>query len=105
LRKSSDKSDKHEIKTIADKNGRLILRAPKSGKYRLTIFAQYMASSTQTVELRSGEMLSIPVTLKVSALMGEVVEVGPDSKPSRESIPVSMDPLPMGRSSRRPLQP
>ncbi|HWF02405.1 MAG TPA: carboxypeptidase-like regulatory domain-containing protein [Candidatus Angelobacter sp.] len=92
-----------EIKGTADKQGRLFMRAPLGGQYLLQVSAPYMQSSTEHIELRQGQNLSMPVVLSV-AIMGEIVEIEPSSQsdqytvtPSPNAQGTSSSPKPMQR--------
>jgi hypothetical protein len=92
------------IHGTADKHGRLVLWAPRSGRYLLTVSSPYMQTFTQNVELRTGEILSLSVVLKVEGWMGEVVVIEPGAQPSRDSFQPGTAPVPVIRSSPGPMQ-
>src|SRR5262249_29205744 len=94
----------HTVHGTADKDGRLLLWAPRGGRYLLTVSAPYMHSFTEEVELRSGQVLSLPVRLSVAGLMGEVTFIDPSSIPARESVPPSAAPAPVIRSGPSAMQ-
>jgi hypothetical protein len=85
----------------ADKEGRLILRSPVAGRYTLTVSSTGFQANTQTVELRSGQVLSLPVTLLIG-MLGEVVMVEPTSQPDKKSLPPAFAPAP-ARSTPKPI--
>jgi hypothetical protein len=89
-----EQSAKQEVRGKTDKQGRALLRGSRGGRYILSVSLAHFATSTDTIELRPGEILSLRVPLRVGALMGEVVMVDPGSKPSRNSVPLppSMSP-------------
>ena len=97
---SRETSRHQEFKGKTDKQGRLILRAPMGGKYLLTVSVPGLMSYTQTVELRQGKILSLPVELDV-AVMGQIIEIAPptppDDIPSNTMPMVSSGPQPMRR--------
>jgi Carboxypeptidase regulatory-like domain len=97
-----DLARNHTIHGMADKNGRALLWAPLGGSYRLRVSAPSMQTFTREVELRSGQILSLPVKLDVGALTGLVV-IESISRPDRESIPVSA-PSPIIRSGPGAMQ-
>jgi hypothetical protein len=96
-------SRNHTVHGTADKDGRLLLWAPRGGSYRLTVSAQHMQTFTREVELRSGQIFSVPVKLDVGGLMGVVV-IESISRPDRESIPPSAAPAPVIRSGPGAMQ-
>ena len=92
-------SRNQEFKGKTDKQGRLILRAPMGGKYLLTVSAPGLMSYTQTVELRQGKILSLPVELDM-ATMGQIIEIAPPTPP--DNIPSTT--MPMTSSGPQPMR-
>jgi Carboxypeptidase regulatory-like domain len=92
-------SRNQEFKGKTDKKGRLILRAPIGGRYLLTVSAPGLMSYTQTVELRQGKILSLPIKLDV-AFMGEIVIIDPPTPPN--NIPSNT--MPMISSGPQPMR-
>lgn len=88
---------KQTIHGTADKNGRVSLWAGLSGHYHLTVSAPYMRPFVRNVDLRPGEVLSLRANLLVSSVTGLIVEIGPGSQPSRDSIsPALVQPTVVG---------
>jgi Carboxypeptidase regulatory-like domain len=85
-----------------DKRGRLALSGPLGGRYALAVSAPGLEGFPQTVELRSGEVLTLTVTMHVGALMGDVVQIEPPSQPDRNVVPLA--PQARSVSAPRPMQ-
>ena len=98
----SQESGKRTLKGKTDKKGRFVLQVVKGGQYVMTISAPGFQSVPQTVDLRPGEKLSLPVTLNVGAFMGEIVTIeGPII--SVDSVPTNT-PLPLTGAGPKPMQ-
>lgn len=97
-------SRKQTLRGKTDKYGRFVLAGVQSGRYELAVSAPALRSLPQTLDLRSGEKLSLPVKLNFEAMMGDVVIIEPGSKPSRDSVPISVAPLPVTGAGPRPMQ-
>ena len=95
--------DGKPIQSKPDKNGRLVLRRHLGGKYALAVSAPGLQSFPQTVELRAGEILSLPLQMHVGGLMGEVVMVDPSRQPDKNVVPVGPATTP-SRSAPGPMQ-
>ncbi|HEY2914211.1 MAG TPA: carboxypeptidase-like regulatory domain-containing protein [Candidatus Angelobacter sp.] len=99
----NEPSRKQTLRGKTDKHGRFVLASVRSGQYELTVSAPGLRSFPETVDLRSGEKLSLPVKLNFG-LMGDIVMIEPGSKPSRDSVPISVAPLPSSGAGPRPMQ-
>ena len=99
----SDPSRKQTLNGKTDKHGQFILAGARAGQYLITASAPGMVSFPETVDLRSGEKLSLSVKLTV-ALLGEVITIEPGSKPDRDSVPISIAPPPSSGAGPRPMQ-
>jgi hypothetical protein len=84
-----------------DKKGRLVLRGPVAGRYTLAISAPAL-EGFETVELRSGRMLSFMAVLHLRGLMGDVVVIEPGSQPDRHVAPQTA--APATRTAPGPMQ-
>jgi hypothetical protein len=100
----SDPSRKQTLNGKTDKHGRFVLTGVRSGRYELTVSAPGFLSFPETIDLRSGEKLSLPVKLNLEVLMGEIVEIEPDSRLSPDSVPINIPPLPSSGAGPRPMQ-
>jgi hypothetical protein len=99
----NEPSSKQTIHGKTDKHGRFVLAGARSGRYELTVSAPGLRSFPETVNLRSGEKLSLPVKLNLEALTGEIVTIeGPSI--SIESVPINVAPLPSFGARPRPMQ-
>jgi hypothetical protein len=68
----------------------------------ITVSAPGLVSFPETVDLRSGEKLSLSVKLNIG-LLGEIVEIdGPGI--SVDSVPTNIAPLPLTGAGPRPMQ-
>jgi hypothetical protein len=92
---------RHEAK--AGKDGRLVLRGSISGPYTLTVSSPGFRTDTRILELRNGQLLSLPVYLYVAASMGAVVEIGSDQQPDPRSLSPNSVPAP-SRLAPKPVQ-
>lgn len=99
----SEPSRKQTLQGKTDKHGRFVLDGMQSGRYLITVSAPGLLSFPETVELRSGEKLSLPVKLNFG-LMGDIVMIEPGSKPSRDSVPINVAPSPATGAGPRPMQ-
>lgn len=99
----NDPSRKQKLYGKTDKHGRFVLAGVRSGRYALAVSAPGFRSLPQQVDLRSGEKLSLSVILSLEGLMGEIVLIEPNSKPSRDTVPVNIAPL-STRAGPRPMQ-
>ncbi len=86
-----------------DRNGQVVLRGSRSGRYILKVSSPGFQTSTSTVELRSAQMLSLPVQLNVAAMTGVVVMIEPGSQPDKNVVPPTGAPMPVA-SAPRPMQ-
>jgi hypothetical protein len=98
----SEPSRKQTLHGKTDKHGRFALAGVQSGQYSITVSAPGLLSFPKTVDLRSGEKLSLPVKLTFG-LMGDIAMVEPGSKPSRGSVPAGAAPSP-ATGGPRPMQ-
>lgn len=99
----SEPSRKQKLYGKTDKHGRFVLAGVRSGRYVLTVSAPGLRSLPQTLDMRSGEKLSLPVKLNFEAMMGDVVIIEPEAKPSRDSL-LPAAPLPATGGGPRPMQ-
>jgi len=99
----SEPSGKQTLNGKTDKHGRFALAGVRSGRYLITVSAPGLLSFPETVDLRPGEKLSLPVKLTVG-LMGDIVMTEPGSKPSRDSVPAGVAPSPATGAGPRPMQ-
>ena len=98
----SEPSGKQTLHGKTDKHGRFVLAGVPSGRYLITVSAPGLLSFPETVDLRSGEKLSLPVKLAVG-LMGDIVTIdGPGI--SVDSVPTNIAPLPLTDAGPRPMQ-
>jgi hypothetical protein len=100
----TEPSRKQTFHGQTDKHGRFVLAGVRSGRYELTVSAPGQRTVPQTLELRSGEKLSLPVKLSFAAMMGDLVIIKPGTKPSRDSVPVNIAPPPSTGAGPRPMQ-
>jgi len=100
----SEPSRKQTLHGKTDKHGRFVLAGVRSGRYELTVSAPALRSFQQTMELRSGEKLSLPVKLNFAAMMGDMVIIEPGSQPSRDSVPAGVAPSPATGAGPSPMQ-
>jgi hypothetical protein len=100
----TEPSRKQKLHGKADKHGRFVLAGVRSGRYELTVSAPGLRTFPQTLELRSGEKLSLPVKLNFEAMTGDLVFIEPGTKPSRDSVPPGIAPSPATASGPRPMQ-
>jgi len=98
----SEPSRKQTIHGKADKHGRFVLAGVRSGQYELKVSAPGLRTFPQTLELRSGEKLSLPVKLNFEAMTGDLVFIEPGTKPSRDSVPAGI--APATGAGPRPMQ-
>lgn len=98
----TEPSRKQTLNGKTDKHGRFALAGVRSGRYELTVSAPGLRSFPETVDLRSGEKLSLPVKLNFG-LMGDIVMIEPGSKPSRNSVSAGGAP-PVTGAGPRPMQ-
>jgi Carboxypeptidase regulatory-like domain len=68
-------SRKQTLHGRTDHHGRLVLSGLRAARYEMTVSAPSLRSLPQTIELRAGEMLSLPVKLDLQVLMGEIVSI------------------------------
>ncbi|HEY2234728.1 MAG TPA: carboxypeptidase-like regulatory domain-containing protein [Candidatus Angelobacter sp.] len=74
-------SRKQTLHGRTDHHGRLVLSGLRAARYEMTVSALGgLRSLPQTIELRAGEMLSLPVKLDLQVLMGEIVSIEPRAK-------------------------
>lgn len=99
----SEPSRKQTFNGKTDKHGRFVLAGVRSGRYELTVSAPGLRSVPETIDLRSGEKLSLPVKLNLDALMGEIVEIQ-GSGIDVDSVPINIAPLPATDAGPRPMQ-
>ncbi|HEY7404442.1 MAG TPA: carboxypeptidase-like regulatory domain-containing protein [Candidatus Angelobacter sp.] len=92
------------IRGKTDKHGRAVLRAPRSGQYILDVTAPGLHSLSQPVNLRAGEVLSMPVRVDVEGIMGVIELAESGSKPSRDSVAPSQPAMPIRGSGPAPMQ-
>jgi hypothetical protein len=98
----NEPSRKQEIHGKTDKRGRFVLAGVRSGRYLITVSAPGLVSFPETVDLRAGEKLSLPVKLNFG-LMGEIVTIdGPSI--SVDSVPTNIAPFPSVGTGPRPMQ-
>jgi len=95
---------KQKLHGKTDKYGRFILAGVRSGRYELTVSAPALWMFPQTLELRGGEKLTLPVKLSFAAMMGDVVIIEPGTKPGRDSAPINIAPSPSTGAGPRPMQ-
>jgi len=99
----SESSRQQTFHGKTDKHGRFVLAGVRSGRYELMVSAPGLRTFPQTLELRSGEKLSLPVTLNVEASMGEIVEIQ-GSGIDVDSVPINIAPFPLTGAGPRPMQ-
>ena len=99
----SEPSRKQTFNGKTDKHGRFVLAGVRSGRYELTVSAPGLRSVPETLDLRSGEKLSLPVKLNLDDLMGEIVEIQ-GSGIDVDSVPINIAPLPATGAGPRPMQ-
>jgi hypothetical protein len=92
------------IRGKTDKHGRFVLAGMRDGRYELAVSAGGLRSFPQTLDLRSGEKLSLPVKLNFAAMTGDLVVIEPGTKPSRDSVPINIAPPPSTGTGPRPMQ-
>jgi carboxypeptidase family protein len=98
----NDPSRKQELHGKTDNHGRFVLAGVREGRYELTVSAPGLRSFPQTLELRSGEKLSLPVKLNIG-LLGEIVEIdGP--RISVDNPPINIAAFPLTGAGPRPVQ-
>lgn len=99
----SEPSRKQTLRGKTDKRGKFVLAGVQSGRYELTVSAPGLRSFPETVDLRSGEKLSLPVKLNLTPSMGEIVTIdGPGI--SVDSVPINIAPFPFTGPGLRPMQ-
>jgi hypothetical protein len=97
-----DPSRKQELHGKTDKQGRFVLAGVRSGRYLINVSAPGFLSFPETVDLRSGEKLSLSVKLNIG-LLGEIVEIdGP--RISVDNAPINTAPFPLTGAGPRPMQ-
>lgn len=69
----------HTITVVSDDRGHAIFRVAKAAHYQVTVSRPGFQTDRRTVKLLSGQMLSVPVELRV-AVMGDIVEIAPKSQ-------------------------
>jgi Carboxypeptidase regulatory-like domain len=99
----TEPSRKQTLHGQTDKHGRFVLAGVQSGRYLITVSAPGLLSFPETIDLRSGEKLSLPVKLNLDALMGEIVEIQ-GSGIDVDSVPINIAPLPATGAGPRPMQ-
>ena len=100
----NEPSRKQKLHGKTDKHGRFVLASVRDGQYLITVSAPGLVSYPETVALRSGEKLSLPVKLNFAAMMGDVVIIEPGTQPSRDNMPVNVSHSPSTGAGPRPMQ-
>jgi hypothetical protein len=100
----NEPSRKQKLHGKTDKHGKFVLAGVRTGRYELTVSAPGLRNVPQTVALRSGEKLSLPVKLNLQALTGEIVTIEPGSTPDRDSVPLNIAPSLLTGGRPRPMQ-
>lgn len=97
-----DPSRKQELHGKTDKHGKFVLAGVRAGRYEITVSAPGLLSFPETVDLRSGEKLSLSMKLNFG-LVGEIVTIdGPGI--GVDSVPVNIAPLPLTGAGPKPMQ-
>jgi hypothetical protein len=99
----TEPSRKQTVRGKTDKHGRFVLAGARTGQYLITISAHGLVSFPETVDLRGGEKLSLSMKLTMG-LLGDIAVIEPGSKPSRDSVPINVAPLPLSGAVPRPMQ-
>jgi hypothetical protein len=99
-----DPSRKQELHGKTDKHGRFVVAGVRSGRYELMVSAPGLRNVPQTLDLRSGEKLSLPVKLNFQAITGDLVIIESGTKPSRDSVPPGIAPSPATSAGPRLMQ-
>jgi hypothetical protein len=100
----TEPSQKQTLRGKPDKHGRFVLAGVRSGRYELTVSAPGLRTVPQTLDLRSGEKLSLPVKLNFEAMTGDLVFIEPGTQPSRDSVPINVASPPSTGAGPRPMQ-
>jgi hypothetical protein len=87
----------------AGKDGRLVVRGPVGGHYTLRVSSPGFRVDVRKVELRGGQLISLPVRLDVSAMVGVVELVEPGSHPDSRTVPLTVVSA-ASRLSPKPVQ-
>jgi hypothetical protein len=99
----NEPSRKQTLRGKTDKHGRFVLAGVRDGQYLITVSAPGLVSFPETVDLRSGEKLSLSVKLNFG-LVGEIVVIESGSTPSRDTVPITTAPSPSTGVGPRPMQ-
>jgi hypothetical protein len=86
-----------------DKDGRLVLRSPVAGRYVVTVSSIVFDPYQRTVELRAGQVLSLPVRLTPAPVLGNLVIPEYIPRPDSTVLPSLPGPLP-APSAPKPMQ-
>lgn len=97
-------SRKQTLHGRTDIHGRFVISGMRAARYELTVSAPGLRSLPQRIELRAGEMLSLPVKLDLQGLMGEIVSIEHGQSISVDSVPINIVPLPFTSATPRPMQ-
>ena len=73
----TEPSRKQKLHGKTDKHGRFVLAGVRSGQYELRVSAPGLRTAPQTLDLRSGEKLSLPIKLNFEAMTGDLVMIEP----------------------------
>jgi hypothetical protein len=98
----NEPSRKQKLYGKTDKHGMFALAGVRSGQYELTVSAPGLLSFPETVDLRSGEKLSLSMKLNFG-LVGEIVTID-GLGISVDSVPVNIAPLPLTSAGPKPMQ-
>ena len=99
----NEPSRKQKIYGKTDKHGRFVLAGVRDGQYLITVSAPDLVSFPETVDLRSGEKLSLSVKLNFG-FIGEIVMIESGSTPDRDNVPINIAPFPSTGPGLTPMQ-